>query len=83
MITDQNLFYLGRVNHIATSGYLSFYCNLSNTMGQGTSGFIAGKADSKNDSTLQFEPGHKIFAQTEKHKRFKGILVFPFLISAL
>ena len=52
-------------------------------MGQGTSGFIAGKADSKNDSTLQFEPGHKIFAQTEKHKRFKGILVFPFLISAL
>ena len=46
-------------------------------MGQGTSGLIAGKADAKYDSTLEFEPGRKIFAQTEKYKRFKGMLVLP------
>ena len=40
-------------------------------MGQGTSGLVSGKAD-KADATLEFEPGHKIFAQNEK-KRFKGI----------
>ena len=42
-------------------------------MGQGTSGLPGGKSEKSNDSTLEFEPGHKIFAQTERNKRFKGI----------
>jgi hypothetical protein len=42
-------------------------------MGQGASGTAAGRPD-KGDATLEFEPGHKIFAQIEKSKRFKGIV---------
>ena len=44
-------------------------------MGQGTSGLVVGKAE-KFDSTLEFEPGHKIFAQTERNKRTRGTVVF-------
>ncbi|XP_028414022.1 5'-AMP-activated protein kinase subunit beta-1-like [Dendronephthya gigantea] len=41
-------------------------------MGQGTSALSAGRNDKNNDSTLEFEPGHKIFAQIERNKRFKA-----------
>jgi hypothetical protein len=45
-------------------------------MGQGASGMVSGKADRNDATTLEFEPGHKIFTQAGKNKRIKGSVLF-------
>lgn len=42
-------------------------------MGQGASGLVVGKGDKNSDTTLEFEPGHKQFTQSEKNRRSRGI----------